>query len=324
MVHGGGQSVRTENLTLLGRVNLFLVNTTAAAISASTAEVTTIPLDTAKVRLQIQGQNPHGTPNPYTSMVNCLVRITKEEGATALFKGLVPGIARQCVYGSLRFGFYEPMRNTFYDLIEGGHDYDNSGITVKVLAGLASGAAAMSIAQPTDVIKIKLQAQGKLPAGVQPRYHGFFHAFGTIFKEEGIRGLWRGLSANILRNATYNCVELAVYDQIKQVLLGIGMSDTPKTHCVGAFAAGFAAVLVGSPIDVVKTRLMQGGLDKAGNRIYNGPFDCIIKILKTEHPLAFYQGFWPNFYRVGAWNVVMFLVYEQVKRKIRENTSFQI
>merc|ERR1712130_879731 len=113
--------------------------------------------------------------------------------------------------------------------------------TVKVLAGLASGAAAMSIAQPTDVIKIKLQAQGKLPPGVKPRYHGFIHAFTTIFKEEGVRGLWRGLSANILRNATYNCVELAAYDQIKQILLGFGMTDTPGTHCCGAFVAGFLA-----------------------------------------------------------------------------------
>lgn len=78
-------------------------------------------------------------------------------------------------------------------------------------------------------------------------------------------------------------------------------------HFVCAFMAGFTATCVGSPFDVVKTRMMNKAVH------YNGVLDCVLKTAKAEGPLAFYNGFTANFMRIGSWNIVCFIVLEQVK-----------
>ncbi|MCD7471215.1 Mitochondrial uncoupling protein 2, partial [Datura stramonium] len=56
----------------------------------------------------------------------------------------------------------------------------------------------------------------------------------------------------------------------------------------------------------VKSRMM-------GDSVYRNTFDCFFRTLKYEGPLSFYKGFLPNFFRLGSWNVIMFLTLEQVK-----------
>lgn len=304
-----------KNADLGQRMRLFATNSMAAGTAASMAETCTIMIDTAKVRLQIQGQNPGAVKHPYTGMTNCLQRIVQEEGVLALFKGLTPGISRQLVFASLRLGMYEPIRNMYYDVLEGGDDPKKSGLSTKIFAGLTTGALAMCVAQPTDLIKIRLQAQGQLAPGVKPEYTGMGDCIKKVVAKDGVKGLWRGLAPNVCRNSVINAGELATYDQIKQSLLGMGMPDSPRTHCISAFTAGFAATCIGSPFDVVKTRVMQGGI-AADGLPYKGMVDCFIKTFKNEGPMAFYGGFTPNYMRIGTWNVIMFLSYEQIKLRI--------
>lgn len=58
------------------------------------------------------------------------------------------------------------------------------------MAGCTTGAMAVALAQPTDVVKVRFQAQ--ISAGASKRYHGTMDAYRTIAKEEGFRGLWKG------------------------------------------------------------------------------------------------------------------------------------
>lgn len=81
-----------------------------------------------------------------------------------------------------------------------------------------------------------------------------------------------------------------------------------STHISCAFAAGFVAVVFGSPVDVLKTRLMNA---TPGQK--TGAFSVIADMLRNEGPLAFYKGFQVNFLRIGSWNVAMFLFLEQIK-----------
>jgi len=305
--------------TLGERMRLFATNAAAAGTAASIAETCTISLDTAKVRLQIQGQNPAAVKVPYTGLGNCLKRIVAEEGPTALFKGLTPGVSRQLVFASLRLGLYEPIRNFYYEKLEGGDDVNQSSLITKVFAGLTTGALAMCVAQPTDVIKIRLQAQGRLPPGEKPLYSGMADCARKSVAKDGVIGLWRGLAPNVCRNSVINAAELATYDQFKQVLIGFGFSDTPLTHCISAFSAGFAATCIGSPFDVVKTRVMQGARDANGKMLYSGMVDCFGKMFRKEGFMSFYNGFFPNYMRIGTWNVIMFLSYEQIKNLLKQN-----
>jgi solute carrier family 25 uncoupling protein 8/9 len=72
----------------------------------------TLPLDTAKVRLQLQKKaaavDGVGTPK-YRGLLGTVATIAREEGLSALWKGLIPGLQRQCLYGGLRIGLYGPV-----------------------------------------------------------------------------------------------------------------------------------------------------------------------------------------------------------------------
>eukprot|EP00245_Coleochaete_scutata_P017764 TRINITY_DN887_c0_g1_i1.p1 TRINITY_DN887_c0_g1~~TRINITY_DN887_c0_g1_i1.p1 ORF type:complete len:337 (-),score=53.47 TRINITY_DN887_c0_g1_i1:609-1547(-) len=280
----------------------------SSAIAACWAEVSTIPIDTAKVRLQLQGkQGADSTIKPkYSGMVGTIRTIAAEEGPAALWKGIVPGLHRQCLFGGLRIGLYEPVKNLYV-----GKDHQGDiPLLTKIAAGLTTGAIGITVASPTDLVKVRLQAEGRLAPGTPRRYSGALNAYSTIVKQEGVAALWTGLGPNVARNAIINAAELASYDQVKQSLLKIpGFTDNVVTHILSGLGAGFIAVCVGSPVDVVKSRIMG---DSAGQ--YKGTIDCFVKTFKNDGIGAFYKGFVPNFGRLGSWNVIMFLTLEQTKK----------
>ncbi|KAL9239026.1 hypothetical protein vseg_013384 [Gypsophila vaccaria] len=293
-----------------GDTNISFAGTLASgAFAACFAEVCTIPLDTAKVRLQLQKKSVGDSVSlpKYRGMLGTVGTIAREEGLTALWKGIVPGLHRQCLYGGLRIGLYDPVK-TFY---VGKDHVGDVPLSKKILAGLTTGAVGIIIANPTDLVKVRLQSEGKLAPGVPRRYTGALNAYSTIFKQEGLAALWTGLGPNIARNAIINAAELASYDQVKQSILKIpGFTDNVVTHLLSGLGAGFVAVCIGSPIDVVKSRMM-------GDSAYKNTIDCFIKTLKNDGPLAFYKGFIPNFGRLGSWNVIMFLTLEQTKKFVK-------
>ena len=88
----------------------FVRNVLMASAAGMIGETATIPLDTAKVRLQVQKVEPGVTPR-YNGMFGTMKTIAGEEGLTALWSGLSPGLQRQFVFAGLRIGLYVPIRN---------------------------------------------------------------------------------------------------------------------------------------------------------------------------------------------------------------------
>ncbi|XP_078178592.1 mitochondrial uncoupling protein 1-like [Carex rostrata] len=282
----------------------------SSAIAACFAEATTLPIDTAKVRLQLQKKAVAGDAAAvkYKGLLDTVATITKEEGLAALWKGIVPGLHRQCLFGGLRIGLYDPVKS-FYG---GGNLVGDISLSTKIFAALTTGAIAIIVANPTDLVKVRLQSEGKLAAGAKRRYSGALSAYATIIRQEGLGALWTGLGPNIARNAIVNAAELASYDQVKQTILKIGFADNVWAHLLAGLGAGFFAVCIGSPIDVVKSRMM-------GDPSYKSTLDCFIRTLKNDGIFAFYKGFIPNFIRLGSWNVIMFLTLEQIKKSLMKH-----
>jgi len=79
-----------------------------------------------------------------------------------------------------------------------------------------------------------------------------------VYRGQGLAGLWTGWGPNVMRNSIINAAEIASYDQYKQMVLEKGlMKDGVMCHMTCASAAGFTACCVGSPVDVLKTRIMN-------------------------------------------------------------------
>ncbi|XP_033930407.1 mitochondrial uncoupling protein 3-like isoform X1 [Melopsittacus undulatus] len=305
----------------------------SAGLAGCIADLCTFPLDTAKVRLQIQGEGriprPIGTVE-YRGVLGTLSTMVRTEGPRSLYSGLAAGLQRQMSFASIRIGLYDSVKQLYTP-----KGAESTGLAPRLLAGCTTGAVAVACAQPTDVVKVRFQASGAQLDGAR-RYSGTVDAYRTIAREEGVRGLWRGTLPNIARNAIINCGELVTYDLIKDALLRAQLMsgqdgaeqgghtqwvpshgphptlcpiDNVPCHFVAAFGAGFCATVVASPVDVVKTRYMNA---QPGQ--YRGALSCLLELLVQDGLAGFYKGFVPSFLRLGCWNVVMFVSYEQLQR----------
>ncbi|XP_068601284.1 dicarboxylate carrier UCP2-like [Brachionichthys hirsutus] len=293
---------RTAGLEPSAAVKVF-----SAGTAGCVADLVTFPLDTAKVRLQIQGESKPLDGTRYRGVFGTIFTMVKTEGPRSLYSGLVAGLHRQMCFASVRIGLYDTMKQLY------SRGADDVGIGTRLLAGCTTGAMAVSFAQPTDVVKVRFQAQVRRPQGESvKRYRSTFDAYRTIARDEGVRGLWKGCLPNIARNCIVNCSELVTYDIIKELILKHQlMTDNMPCHFTAGFAAGFCTTIVASPVDVVKTRYMNSVPGQ-----YSGASNCALTMLVKEGPTSFYKGFMPSFLRLGSWNIVMFVSYEQIKRAV--------
>ncbi|OCT96431.1 hypothetical protein XELAEV_18014109mg [Xenopus laevis] len=157
-----------------------------AGTAACIADLFTFPLDTAKVRLQIQGESKavHMKTASYKGVFGTISTMVKMEGPKSLYNGLAAGLQRQMSFASVRIGLYDSVKQ-FYT-----KGSEHAGIGSRLAAGCTTGAMAVAVAQPTDVVKVRFQAQANSSAN--RRYKGTMDAYRTIAREEGMRGLWKG------------------------------------------------------------------------------------------------------------------------------------
>ena len=105
-------------------------------------------------------------------------------------------------------GLYVPIRNQICGPLEPGQ---YASPLQKVAAGLIAGTIAISIASPTDVVKVRLQSQGLLPPE-QQIYKGSIDCLRKSVARDGIKGLWIGWGPNVVRNSLINAAEVSTYD----------------------------------------------------------------------------------------------------------------
>lgn len=280
-------------------------------LASVTAECGTFPIDTTKTRLQVQGQliDARHTELKYRGMSHALLRIASEEGLCALYSGLAPAVLRQATYGTIKIGLYHSLKRAICK------DPKDETLLPNVCCGITAGVVSSSIANPTDVLKVRMQMRDK-----HFQKKSLFQSFYDILRQEGVAGLWRGVGPTANRAAVVCGVELPIYDIAKKHILRLELlPDTVITHFIASFTAGLAGALASNPIDVVKTRMMnQRKLKVVGGSnlpaIYTGSLDCLIQTFRTEGFLALYKGFIPNWVRLGPWNVIFFITFEQMKK----------
>ncbi|XP_044237755.1 kidney mitochondrial carrier protein 1 isoform X5 [Ursus arctos] len=239
-------------------------------LASITAECGTFPIDLTKTRLQIQGQTNDANFKEirYRGMLHALVRIGREEGLKALYSGIAPAMLRQASYGTIKIGTYQSLKRLFVE-----HPEDET-LLVNVVCGILSGVVSSTIANPTDVLKIRMQAQSSTIQG------GMIGNFINIYQQEGARGLWKGVSLTAQRAAIVVGVELPVYDLTKKHLILSGlMGDTVYTHFLSSFTCGLAGALASNPVDVVRTRMMNQRVLRDGRCSgYTGTLDCLLQL----------------------------------------------
>ena len=129
-----------------------------------------------------------------------------------------------------------------------------------VLAGLAA-CGAITLTNPIDVVKTRLQLQGELAAAGGKAYTGIGQALLRISRKEGLRGLQRGLSAAYLLQFSNVGCRFGAYGSLKQlfgVKPGASATDSLSSMLLGA-ASGSLAAIVSNPFFLLKSRFQAAG-----------------------------------------------------------------
>ena len=222
----------------------------AGGIGGTSGDILMHSLDTVKTRQQ---GDPH-LPTKYTTLSNSYATIFRQEG---LRKGLYGGI-EAAMLGSFPgtvvfFGAYEYCKR---QMLDGGINASLSYLA----AGFLADFAASIIYVPSEVLKTRLQLQGRynnpfFRSGYN--YRSTWDAAKTIVRTEGVAALYSGYKATIIRDLPFSALQFAFYEQERNVAkawtggheIGLGL------ELLTAASAGGLAGVITCPLDVVKTRV---------------------------------------------------------------------
>lgn len=280
-----------------------------AGVSSCCGELVANPFDTIKTRLQVQGQRVPlvGTPLAtfhYKGTLHGLTTMALHEGLPSLYSGLPPALLRQASYGSLRLGLYDPCKRA----MEGVLGHTTPVILLRGASGALCGALASFAATPTDLLKVRMQVGVGTGRKEAP---GLVGAAAAIVREGGgVFALWRGWAPTAQRAAVVAAAEIGGYETVKEYLGTLGLAPTAtSTHLLSSITAGLFASLLSSPLDVIKSRVMDGGIQ------YGGSLQCALHTVRSEGVLALWSGVQSDFARRAPHTVTTYLVLEALRAR---------
>lgn len=219
-----------------------------------------------KTRQQLQGELVQKSlqataSNPYSSVWHSVRSILKAEGIFGLQKGLVSALAFQFVMNSTRLGTYQTADNLGWT-----RDLNGEVSTVRCIwwGGIA-GIVGSSLGCPLYMIKTQLQAQsqtrGKYAVGFQHDHHGTVDALRTIYRQHGVKGLWRGCTSIIPRTMVASSAQLATFSKCKEFVQQYSVFEQSVflTAVLSSMVSGFFACVCMTPFDVIATRMFNQG-----------------------------------------------------------------
>lgn len=163
---------------------------------------------------------------------------------------------------------------------------------------------ATCVIQPIDMIKVRIQL-GQGSAGQVTR---------TMLKEEGLGSFYKGLSAGLLRQATYTTARLGSFKMLtaKAIEANDGKPLPLYQKALCGLTAGAIGASVGSPADLALIRMQADAtLPAAQRRHYKNAFHALYRITADEGVLALWKGAGPTVVRAMALNMGMLASYDQ-------------
>uniref|UniRef100_A0A8C6WGV3 Si:dkey-178e17.1 n=1 Tax=Neogobius melanostomus TaxID=47308 RepID=A0A8C6WGV3_9GOBI len=258
----------------------------------------TFPTEYVKTQLQLDEK---ANPPKYRGIGDCVKQTVQGHGVRGLYRGLSSLLYGSIPKSAVRFGMFEFLSNRAKD--ENGRLDPTKGLVCGLGAGVME---AIVVVCPMETVKVKFIHD---QTSANPKYKGFFHGVKQIVKEQGLRGTYQGLTATVLKQGSNQAIRFSVMTSLKNWYKGDDPSKAINPLVTGTFGAiaGAASVFGNTPLDVIKTRLQ--GLEA---HKYKSTFDCAVKIMKHEGPLAFYKGTIPRLGRVCLDVAIVFIIYEEV------------
>jgi solute carrier family 25, member 33/36 len=326
----------------------------AGGIGGMTAAAITMPLDVLKTRLQsdfYQAQlrmiNASEPPLPPTTLLSLprvatrhlvetgqiLKQIYTLEGFRALFKGLGPNLVGVVPARSINFFVYGNGKRLLNERFnpEKKENVWWIHLSAAVTAGVVTGTAT----NPIWLVKTRMQLDKNRASDDPTRgrmYKNSWDCIKQTVRHEGVRGLWKGLTASYL-GVSESTLQWVLYERLK---LSLARRETIRQNTPGydrtvfdkleayggeptaAMAAKLFASVLTYPHEVARTRLRQAPMitTKTGKVAakYTGLIQCLRLVAKEEGMAGLYGGMTPHLLRTVPSAGIMFGMYEVILR----------
>jgi len=257
------------------------------------------PFDLTKTRLQ---SAPKGT---YTGALDVVKQTLRADGLRGLYRGMGPPLVGVTPMFAVSFWAYDLGKKI---VLAATPNRENPDLTIAELAfaGFFSAIPTTLVAAPMERIKVVLQVQGQGGGAVQ--YKGPLDAIGQLYREGGIRSLFRGTFATVARDGPGSAAYFVAYELSKKALTPKG-ADPSQLHLgsivVAGGTAGVAMWAIAIPPDTIKSRLQA-----APQGMYKGFLDCATKLIAQDGVRALWKGLGPAMLRAFPANAATFVGVE--------------
>lgn len=296
-------------------------------LAASLAGCITNPLEVVKTRVQLQGElKKRGNYTiHYRNVFHAIAMITRKEGIFSLQKGLVPALYYQFWMNGIRLGCYQGLDNL-------GITRNANGQLVPIKVAMTAAAAGVMgsfMTSPFYMIKTQLQtmSNSSIAVGHQHQHSSFHSALYKTYNTQGLRGLWRGASAAILRTSVTSATQLSTFSLVGCHLAKYPSLESKPFTCtiLSSVASGLVVSTAMTPFDVVSNRLYNQPVDSITKKglNYSGIFDCLSKICKSEGLVGFYKGWTALLFRSAPHSVLSLCLWSEIRKYYHEAHSSQ-
>jgi solute carrier family 25 folate transporter 32 len=289
----------------------------AGGVAGLTTVVALHPLDIVRTRFQVHDGLRAAVPS-YRHTFHALFTIGRVEGLRGLYAGLVPAVFGSSLSWSLYFFLYsnikERNRRQFHR--------DALGPSLHLLSAAEAGSIVAVLTNPVWVVKTRLQLQSP-GHGARPPYLGFSDACKRILREEGLRGLYKGLGPGLLL-VSHGALQFMAYEEGRKFLIShrvraaTGHPDgeqlvTSQDFALLGASSKLFAVMATYPYQVIRSQLQQRPSVDVVSRYVN-TWHTFQSIMRYEGFRGLYKGIVPNLLRVVPSSSLTFLVYESVMK----------
>ncbi|KAF2150259.1 mitochondrial carrier [Myriangium duriaei CBS 260.36] len=292
---------------------------TAGAVAGLVSRFFIAPLDVLKIRLQISHSlsDPLSRPRYSSSTLRTFSNIIRHEGFTALWKGNVPAEFLYLTYGSIQFLTYRTTTQLLSSI-----PYLPPSAT-SFIAGATAGTLATTLTYPLDLLRTRFAAQGN-----DRVYASLAASVRTIYRTEGPKGFFRGLSAGVGQVLPYMGLFFTLYEGLKVPMSSVTAGNFLQDKLGGGEAlAGMAASVLSKsavfPLDTVRKRLqVQGptrkGYGKGDIPVYEkGIWNTIRTIVRREGMRGLYRGLPVSLVKAAPASAITVWTYERAMGVMR-------
>jgi len=290
----------------------FLIDFALGGISGTIAKTCTAPIERVKLLIQTQDANPKirsGEVARYTGIADCFIRVNKEQGLKAFWRGNLTNCIRYFPTQAFNFAFKDSIKKIF-PKADPKKEFGKFFMINMASGGLA-GAGSLMIVYPLDYARTRLASD--VGSG-KAQFNGLFDCIKKTVSAGGLGALYNGFGVSVVGIIPYRGVYFGLYDTLREQ--NPYKSDKGFMGIVSKFAvAQFTAISAGYasyPMDTVRRRLQMQSEKPVEEWIYSGTMDCFKKIIAEEGVTSLFKGAGANALRtVGS--AMVLVLYDQLK-----------